>query len=64
MTLYKEMKGFYKVRSKIVHGESTQTDEQVVVRVEERLRSSVRAVLARVKSQTHSMLLMHLDLDQ
>ncbi len=63
MTLYKEMKGFYKIRSKIVHGESTRTDEQVVLGVEERLRSSVRSVLGRVKNQTHSMLLKRLDLD-
>ena len=63
MTFYKEMKGFYKMRSKIVHGESAQTDEHVVLGVEERLRSSVRAVLGRMKNQTHSMLLRHLDLD-
>ncbi len=63
MTLYKEMKRFYKIRSKIVHGESTKTDEQLVMGIEERLRSSVTAVLERLKNQTHSMLLTHLDLD-
>jgi hypothetical protein len=61
--LYKEMKRFYDVRSRLVHGTATPIDERLVMNVEQNLRQCIVAVLTRMNGQTHETLLAHLDLD-
>jgi hypothetical protein len=62
-TLYKEMKRFYDVRSRLVHGTATPIDEKLVMNVEQSLRQCIVSVLIGTNDQKHETFLAHLDLD-
>jgi hypothetical protein len=59
----KKVSDLYSKRSRIAHGDETSLQEEDILRAEDLVRSSLKALLVRLRHEEHDNVLLHLDLD-
>ena len=61
--IMKEMKKFYKARSKVVHGEKVTLSNEFISAVEDHLRNAIKLFLKYLQTNSHDSIISHLNLD-